>query len=173
MAVRAALGDEAAARRELEELMADGFAPLWHRAGGWPLALRHFADAAALLEHEAAARALEAELTDYSGLMLVAWNGTHLGGAADRALGQVLAVQGRLDDACRCYERALALEEGFESWALAARTRYWWARALAERGASGDLARALELLDSCLDRTRAFGMAYLAEQAETLRVRLG
>ena len=50
------------------------------RAGGWPLALRHLADTAALLEHEAAARALEAELTDYSGLMLVAWNGLHLEG---------------------------------------------------------------------------------------------
>jgi class 3 adenylate cyclase/tetratricopeptide (TPR) repeat protein len=172
-AVRAALGDEAAARRELEELMADGFASLWHRVGGWPLALRHLADTAALLEHEAAARALEAELTDYSGLMLIAWNGTHLEGAADRALGQVLAVQGRLDEACRCYERALALEEGFESWALAARTRYWWARALAARGASGDLAQACELLDACLDRTRTFGMAYLTEQAETLRAGLG
>jgi len=172
-AVRAALGDEASARRELEELMAGGFASLWHRIGGWPLALRHLADTAALLEHEAAARALEAELTDYSGLMLVAFNGTHLEGAADRALGQVLAVQGRLDEACRFYERALALEEGFESWALAARTRYWWARAVAARGASGDLAQAHELLDACLDRTRAFGMAHLTEQAEALRTRLG
>jgi hypothetical protein len=85
----------------------------------------------------------------------------------------VLAVQGRLDEACAHYEKALALEEGFESWALAARTRFWWARALAERGASGDAAQARELLDACLAKTRAFGMAYLTEQAEALRAQLG
>jgi tetratricopeptide (TPR) repeat protein len=171
-ALRAALGEEAAARRELDEVMADGFASLWRRNQGWPVALRHLSDTAALLGHEAAARALEAELADYSGLMLVAWTGTHLEGAADRALGQVLAVQGRLDEACQRYERALALEEGFESWALAARTRYWWACALVERGASGDRARAVELLAACLEKTRAFGMAYLTDQAEGLRAQL-
>jgi tetratricopeptide (TPR) repeat protein len=171
-ALRAALGEEAAARRELDALMADGFASLWRRNQGWPVTLRHLSDAAALLGHEAAALALEAELADYSGLMLVGWTGTHLEGAADRALGQVLAVQGRLDEACQRYERALALEEGFESWALAARTRYWWARALAERGASSDHAQAVELLDACLEKTRAFGMTYLAEQADALRARL-
>jgi class 3 adenylate cyclase len=171
-ALRAALGEEETARRELARLMADGFAALWRRNQGWPTALRHLSDTAALLGDEAAARALEAELADYAGLMLVAWTGTHLEGAADRALGQVLAVQGRLDEACASYERALALEEGFESWALAARTRYWWGRALAERGASGDRAQARELLDACLERTRAFGMAHLTEQAEALRARL-
>ncbi len=171
-ALRAALGEAATAKRELEGLMAHGFASLWRRNQGWPVALRHLSDTAALLSHEAAARALEAELVDYSGLMLVGWTGTHLEGAADRALGQMLAVQGRLDEACERYEKALALEEGFESWALAARTRYWWARALVTRGASGDRARARELLDACLEQTRAFGMAYLTEQAEALRARL-
>jgi tetratricopeptide (TPR) repeat protein len=171
-AVRAALGEEETARRELRGLMANGFAALWRRSQGWPTALRHLSDTAALLGDEAAARVLEAELADYSGLMLVAWTGTHLEGAADRALGQVLAVQGRFDEACARYERALALEEGFESWALAARTRYWWARALAERGASGDRAQARELLDAGLEQTRAFGMAHLTEQAEALRARL-
>ncbi len=172
-ALRAALGEREAARRELAELVADGFAALWRHNQGWPMALRHLSDAAALLGDEPAARALEAELADYSGLMLVAWTGTHLEGAADRALGQVLAVQGRLDEACQRYEKALALEEGFEGWALAARTRFWWARALAERGASGDLAQARELLDACLASTRKFGMAHLTEQAETLRTQLG
>ncbi len=71
------------------------------------------------------------------------------------------------------FAQALALEEGFEGWALAARTRYWWARALAERGASGDREQARALLDACLEKTRAFGMLHLTEQAEALAARLG
>jgi hypothetical protein len=45
-------------------------------------------------------------------------------------------------------------------------------RALAERGASGDGEQAAELLDACLVKARAFGMAHLTEQAEALRARL-
>jgi class 3 adenylate cyclase/tetratricopeptide (TPR) repeat protein len=171
-AMHAALGHEEEARRRLADLIADGFAMLVFRGNGWPLALRHMTDAAALLGDETAARALEPELVPYSGLMLVGFTGQTLEGAADRCLGQVLAVQGRHDEACARYERALALEEGFESWALAARTRFWWARALAERGASGDVAEARELLGACLDKTRAFGMAWLSEQAESLAAQL-
>jgi tetratricopeptide (TPR) repeat protein len=171
-AVRAALGDVEAARRELGALVSDDLAALQRRSPGWPVALRHLADAAALVGDQSAAKRLEAELVDYSGQLLVAFTGTHIEGAADRALGQALATQGRLDEACACYERALALEQGFEASALAARTRYWWARALAERGASGDVAQALELLAACLEETRGFGMAHLTEQAEALATRL-
>ncbi len=173
VAVRAALGDDEAARRGLAAQVANGFAAQRRHASGWPLALRHLADAAALLDDETAARALEPELLDYSGLVLLPFTGTLFEGAAERALGQVLAVQVRLDEACARYEKALALEEGFEAWALAARTRYWWARALVERGALGDREQACALLDACLEKTRAFGMAWLTEQAEALRARLG
>ena len=171
-ATRAAVGDAKVARRELEAQIANGFAAQCRWAHGWPMALRHLSEATALLGDEGAARALEPELADYSGLLLVAYTGTYLECAADRALGQVLAVQGRLDEACSRYQRALALEEGFEAWALAARTRYWWARALAERGASGDREQARALLDACLAKTRAFGMAHLTEQAEALAAQL-
>jgi len=172
VAMRAALGDGESARRGLEALVADDFALLQRRSAAWPFALRHLCDAAALLGHEAAARALEPEIAEYSGLLLIGFTGISIEGAADRALGQVLAVQGRLDEASARYERALALEEGFEAWALAARTRYWWARALAERGASGDREHARALLDACLEKTRAFGMAHLTEQAEALAAQL-
>ncbi len=172
VAMRAALGDGESAQRELEALVANDFATLQRWSAGWPFALRHLCDAAARLGHEAAARVLEPEIAEYSGLLLVGFTGTSIEGAADRALGQVLAVQGRLDEACSRYERALALEEGFEAWALAARTRYWWARALAERGASGDREQARALLDACFEKTRAFGMLHLTEQAEALAARL-
>ena len=61
--------------------------------------------------------------------------------------------------------RALALEEGFESTALAARTRYWWARALAERGAPGDLVRARDLANACRETASSLGMARLESDA--------
>ena len=164
VSTRAQLGDLDQARVELSSLASDGFAAL-PRDWSWPLSLRHLAETCALLGDEPVARALEPELLPYSGLYFVAFAGSLFEGAADRSLGHVLAVQGRLDEACAHYERALALEEGFESTALAARTRYWWARALAERGAPGDLVRARELASACRETASSLGMARLESDA--------
>jgi tetratricopeptide (TPR) repeat protein len=169
---RAALGQDDAARAELRGLAEGGFRSLV-RDAGWPLALRHLAEACAVLGEVDVARDLEPELLPYSGLLLVAFFGALVEGAADRAIGQVLAVQGRLDEACERYERALALEEGFGADALAARTRWWWARALAERGGAGDVARAGALASESLATARALGMNHLAGQARELATRLG
>jgi hypothetical protein len=79
-------------------------------------------------------------------------------------------VQRRYDEAIDRYARALALEEGFGATALAARTRYWWARALLERGASGDSERAQALATECVSMTSALGMAHLESSARALLV---
>src|SRR5262249_60262349 len=96
-----------------------------------------------------------------------------LEGSADRGRGQVPAPLGRLDEAAAHYESGLALEQSFGAPALAARTRYWLARALAARGAAGDIARARAEAEAARDLARGFGMTLLADQAQALAAQFG
>ncbi len=165
----AALGQLDAARALFGELARDDFAALW-RDWSWPMALRHLCEACALLGNAEGARQLETQVTPYSGLLLIAFRFSSAECAADRALAQVLAVQSRYDEAIDRYARALALEEGFGATALAARTRYWWARALLERAAPGDRERAQALATECVATTSALGMAHLESSARALLI---
>jgi tetratricopeptide (TPR) repeat protein len=161
-----------AARREIALLCADDFALLPLRFE-LPLALRHLAEACALLGDAEHAAALEPLLRPYAGLMLVPFMGTSVEAAADRALGQLAAARGQLDEALGRYRSALALETGFGAPALAARTRYWWARALSERRAAGDLEEARALAREAGADAQRFGMAQLAARTRALAAELG
>jgi DNA-binding winged helix-turn-helix (wHTH) protein/tetratricopeptide (TPR) repeat protein len=158
-----ARGDDA--RRDLEAFDALALQP---RGPSWPMALRCLAESAALLADEDRARALAPMLEPYAGQLLVTYGGETLSGSADRARGQVAATLGRLDDAVACYESGLALEESFGAAALAARTRYWLARALARRGTAPDTSRARAEATAARDAACAFGMEHLAAQAQSL-----
>jgi hypothetical protein len=160
------------ARRNLDAL-AEGDFSCVARDWSYPLALRHLAESCAWLDARDQAVVLERLVAPYAGCLLVAYTGITIEGAADRALGQLLAVQGRLDEAVQRYEAALALETGFGAAALATRTRYWMARALASRGVSGDAARARELATQSQAAARRMGMARLAEEAGALVAGLG
>jgi tetratricopeptide (TPR) repeat protein len=156
-----------AARRALDALAEGGFSGV---ARGWsfPLALRHLAESCAWLDARDHAVVLERLVAPYSGCLLVAYTGSSIECAADRALGQLLAVQDRLDEAVEHYEAALALETDFGAPALAARTRYWLARALLERAGPGDVARARELARESRAEAQRFGMALLEAHVSTL-----
>jgi hypothetical protein len=158
-----ARGDDA--RRELAAFDALALQP---RGPSWPMALRCLAESAALLADEDRARGLAPMLEPYAGQLLVAYTGETLACSADRARGQVAATLGRLDDAVARYESGLALEESFGAAALAARTRYWLARALAKRGTAPDTSRARVEATAARDAACAFGMEHLAAQAQSL-----
>jgi len=55
----------------------------------------------------------------------------------------------------------------------AAQTRYWWARALAERAKPGDAERARTLVADSLAATRRMGMRSLEREAAALETTLG
>jgi class 3 adenylate cyclase/tetratricopeptide (TPR) repeat protein len=145
------------------ELVAFDTLRLQPRGWSWPLALRHLPETCALLGDAQRAADLVPQLEPYKGQLLVTYSGTVIEGSADRARGQVLATLGRLDEAIGCYESGLALEEAFGAPALAARTRYWLARALAMRG---ETARAQAEAEASRDAARGFGMVLLADHAE-------
>jgi DNA-binding SARP family transcriptional activator/tetratricopeptide (TPR) repeat protein len=89
-------------------------------------------------------------------------------GAVDRYLAMLATTMGRHDEAQAHFEAALQLEEGVGSRPLLARTRYWYARLLIERGGPGDRDRAGELLTSVVSETEALGMAALNQAAAAL-----
>ena len=167
----AASNREGEARSELERLAADSFAAI-PRNWGFPLALRHLAEACARLGDRAAAQQLEPLVVPYSGLLLVPYHGIHVEAAADRAWAQLAMTQGRLDEAEALYRRALELEEGFGAPVLAARTRYWWARAMAEHPKPGDAERARALVADSLAAARRIGMRSLEREAQGLEATL-
>jgi hypothetical protein len=168
----AAVGRTEDAQRELAAL-AEADWSLLPRDWGLPLALRHGSEAAARLGASDAARTLEPLAALYDGQMLAPYNGFQIEGAADRALALIAATTGRLEEADALYSKALALEEGFRAPVLAARTRYWWALALAEGGTPGDTERTRVLVTDSLAAARQMGMRTLEREAAALEATLG
>jgi class 3 adenylate cyclase/tetratricopeptide (TPR) repeat protein len=145
---------------------------LQERGWSWPIALRHLAEATALLGDSPRAEALAPKLAPYAGQFLVAYTGQVIEGSADRARGQCLATLDRWDEAIACYEAGLATEQAFGAHALATRTRHWLARALATRGARGDAARARAEAETAREAAARFGMRRLADESAALAASL-
>ena len=74
----------------------------------------------------------------------------------------MLGLVGRHDEAIAALTDALALEESIDSPTLAARARYWLARALLQRSGPGDHERATDELRSSLETAERLGMHGLA-----------
>jgi class 3 adenylate cyclase/tetratricopeptide (TPR) repeat protein len=164
----AELGDVAGARAELEPLAADDFAAVpWDVTGSACLAL--LAETCSLLGDAEHVGCLNELLLPHSGQLVVgAWGAVCLG-AADRYLGLVAALEGRLDDAERHLDAALALEDGVGAAPLSARTRCAYAAALFQRGGRGDRQRARRLLQDAADTAEALGAAGLSAAVERTR----
>jgi tetratricopeptide (TPR) repeat protein len=163
----AALGRADDARGRLEHLAADDFRGLAddHQR---PHALRWLAEAIATVSAPDAARLLLPIAENYAGLLLVGPAVTTVEGAANRAIGQLLATLGRHDEAERYYEEAVELEAGLGFAALEARTRRWWAQCVLDRGAAGDADRARSLAQDAAARAERLGMGLLAASGRSL-----
>jgi tetratricopeptide (TPR) repeat protein len=163
---RAETGDLDGALAIARSLAADDFAVVpqsWvaNAANAW------LAETAALGGDAALAAALLPRFEGFEGQLLSAAF-VLVVGATDRFRGMCLATLGRHDEAAGCYEAALALEDAAPAPPLAARTRYWFARCLLERGTPGDAERAAQLAAECQAAAELMGMAQLAREAAAL-----
>jgi class 3 adenylate cyclase len=79
-------------------------------------------------------------------------------GGVGRALGNLAALMGRLDEAVTHFEEALELETRLCARGLLPRTQCAAARTLLARQGKGDRRRALALLDEALDTSRELGL---------------
>jgi tetratricopeptide (TPR) repeat protein len=160
-------GDIEAARAPFGRMTADGYRLFRDRMMvGAGLAL--FSDVTALMGDVGRARELYAIARPFAGL-IPNLGGEILSGSADRSLGMLAAVFGDFDAAERHFEDALGIEvpTGFPT--IIARTKYWYARMLATRGSTDDLARAQQLLADAHASATAIGSVGLIRPIEALQ----
>jgi DNA-binding SARP family transcriptional activator/tetratricopeptide (TPR) repeat protein len=162
------LGQAPDARREFQLLAENGFSAV-PRDGYFPLAIRYLAELCCELHEPEPARELLQEVEPYAGQLLVVGMALSVEGAADRSLGQLYWTIGRPDDAEKAFSAALELETEVGASPLAARTRYWHAKFLAQTGPNSDSKRAAVLLDDAIGVTGPLGMTLLERQARELR----
>ena len=162
---RAELGEHDDAAHRLDELSEQGFNLPSDMT--FPVSLFLTAEVIARLDAREHVEQLRVLLEPFRGTgVVLGFNGAVMG-SADRALGQLAAVEGRLDDAFDHYERAVEFEQRIGAPALVARTRYWQARALL--GGSTDQAEhGREVLALGLDAAKSRGMAGLVTELEAL-----
>lgn len=130
-----------------------------------PIAMAYRTEVVVALGDAARAEQLYEEFHPYSGQLVLSGVACTCVGAADRYLGMLASTAGRWAVAEGHYRDASALEAGLASPPISARTGYWYARMLLERGGPGDLGRAKELLAGALESAERLGMARLASQA--------
>ena len=129
------------------------------------------AEAVVALRDTARAAQLAEKLRPYAGrgalLGIAAYHGV-----ADRYLGVLEIVLGRVDDAVTDLSAAIALHEQVGARPWAARSRYDLARALVARSAPGDRERAVTLLNQALEAANAIEMPRLVEEALLVKLSL-
>jgi tetratricopeptide (TPR) repeat protein len=160
----AEVGNTDAARVHLEELAADDFAAVLP-GDTYLVSLALLAEVAATVGDANRAEEIFRRMQRASGNLVVAAAGVACVGAADRFLAMLAATCGRYDEAEGLFERALELEEGLGLSPFVARTRLWFARALAARG-DNDRARAVASASRLL--AEELGMAGVATAAAHL-----
>jgi eukaryotic-like serine/threonine-protein kinase len=165
----AELGDEEAARRELERHAVRGFAGL-PRDGLWILHLCSLAEASILVGDERRGLQLYELLLPHAGDNAVAYTQQPFGPVALR-LAMLAALLERWEDADRHFATALDRCEHLGARAIRARVLLEHASALAARGEGGDRKRVGAMLDEAARLCEELGMAGLQERIAALRER--
>lgn len=153
------------AARELQHLVADGLRAV-PRDSLYCGSLSYMADAAVAVGDREAAQVLYDELSPYRHLVVQV--GSHLAayGAADRYLGELAALLGRVRDAETHFEAALRLDDRAHMPVWSAHSRLAYGRFLVDRGRAGDQERARALLSSARDTAHSVGMGRVAAVAD-------
>ncbi|HEX6420359.1 MAG TPA: AAA family ATPase, partial [Acidimicrobiales bacterium] len=160
------------ARRELRRLMVDDLRAV-PRDALYVGSLSYLADAAVAVGDTEAAAVLYRALSPYRHLVVQVGNHLAAYGAADRYLGELSALCGRVRDAESHFEAALRLDERARMPVWAAHSRLAYGRFLARRGRAGDRQRASGLLAAAAEAARSFGMARVADAADAALAEVG
>lgn len=159
----ATLGLRDEAQHHLDEILAGRPRPIprdWIRTATLTLC----AETAACLGDAVAARQLETELRPFAGQLVLVATGTHCPGAVDRFRGMLAATRNEFERAEAYFGSALALEERARTAPNTARTRLWYARALARSG--DDMA--VDLASEAEVTAERLGMHGVATEARAL-----
>jgi class 3 adenylate cyclase len=159
------------ARALFEQASVDDFAVIRALQLQQQASLTLLADVVAADRRPEGAEALYRHIVPFAGTLVV--QGTLLPlGSSDRCLGNLAAVRGCFDEAFAHFDAAIALETRARARGWLPRTQLDYARALAERGKSGDAERARQLLDASLATSRELGLRAWLDLALALKLEL-
>ncbi len=164
----AELGDEQAARAEIERHAARDFADL-PRDGLWILHLSGLAQCCVLTRDERRGELLYELLLQFAERNAVSYTQQPFGPVALRLAG-LAAMLGRWDDAEQHFDAALECCRLLGARAIGARVAYEFGAALLERGRPSDKARAAVLLDEARSLAEELGMTGSLERIDALAV---
>jgi tetratricopeptide (TPR) repeat protein len=160
------LGNEAAAREELEVLAAGDFDGL--EAGTeWFFGATLLAEVCAFLDAAPHAARLYEALLPYGDCYVISHPELSLG-SAERYLGLLASTLSRWEEAARHFERAVERNARMGARPWVAHTEDEYARMLLARDEAGDRERALGLITTALATYRELGMAPWEERASAL-----
>jgi tetratricopeptide (TPR) repeat protein len=168
MLIACDLGFTAQARRTLEAMATSDFAlPMDAKR---LITLTYLAEVSVRLGERACIEQLYALLLPYADQAVTVPTSTLCTGAVGRHLGMLAAARDDWPSAERHFEQALAMDEALEAWPWLAHTRYEYARALLDRDAPGDRARAAELMAAATATAEKLGMKALLGRMRTSAV---
>jgi predicted ATPase len=160
--VAAELGDESAARADVERYAGQDFTDL-SRDGLWIIHVCSLAEACALVGDVRRGEQLYDLLLPHAEQNAVSYTQQPFGPVALR-LGMLATMLGRWDEAERHFETAIERCERLGARAIRARVLYEQARMLRARGAAGDQPRAASVLDDAAHLCEELGMPGLLER---------
>jgi eukaryotic-like serine/threonine-protein kinase len=162
----AELGDERAARAEIERHARAGFADV-PRDGLWILHLCGLAEACVLIRDQQRAAQLYDLLSPYAERDAISLSTMPFGPVALR-LGMLAAMRERWVEAERHFEAAMERCSRVGARAVTARVLYERSRMLLTRGAGGDYARAVELLGQAEASCRELDLSGISKRVTAL-----
>ncbi|MDP9236728.1 MAG: AAA family ATPase, partial [Chloroflexota bacterium] len=168
--VHAEIDSAEEARREFEELAAEGFAAL-PRDASWLVGICMLIEVCDYFGDVARATTLYDLLLPYAGRNIIVGQPALCTGSASRQLGMLAAVMEQYDVSERHFEDALAFDQKMNARPWVAHDQYHYAKMLLARAAPGDGDRALALLQAALDTAEELGMKKIIERALALKKR--
>lgn len=153
----ALVGNQAAARLEIEAVLADGPGPVLNFSTG-TTAIGLLIETAAELGDAHLAGELAEHFAPYAGLPIMPSLAVICFGPGQRTLGLAYATAGRLDEAIECFDAALAANRRLENRPFDAVIHAQLAAVLRRRGAADDSERAARAYADAIDAGRSIGM---------------
>lgn len=158
--------------RALYETLANNQFESVVRDARWVMTIAYISEMCVLLGDTTNAPYLYRALLPYEGRNLIIGHHIATYGPADRYLGMLASTMQQWEQAEQHFTAATAMNvrQGAKPWL--AHTQYQWAAMLSARNASGDLRRAVDLLDQAQETATSLNMLTLGERLSTLQNRI-
>jgi len=160
----AELGRHEEARAILEEMCADEMAGV-PNDGNFPVSIALLSQACATIGAEEFAPILYAQFAPHPKRVVNIGTMASIYGSTSDWLGRMSALMGHHDEAVSHFEDSLEILGRLRARYWIADTQRFLAEVLMARDASGDKARAIDLLNAAIDAARQSGMDYLLKRA--------